>query len=65
MPSAAYFDQQKRIATARQRLFQAMQESGENEICIWIAALSEAMKRVSDWNLDAERDDDSKEDDVH
>lgn len=50
-----YFDQQKRIADARAQIADTMAKSEERDIAIWIAALVESLKRVSDWNLEAER----------
>lgn len=55
MPADVYFEQQKRIASARMTLAEAMSQSDEREIAIWLAALVEMIKRVSDWNLEAER----------
>lgn len=55
MPSQAYFDQQATIANLKGKMLDAMQESGERDIAIWIAVLTELLKRVSDWNLEADR----------
>lgn len=54
MPSDKYFDQQKRIAAARGAIAEAMLKSDERDISIWIAALAESLKRMSDNNLEAE-----------
>lgn len=55
MPTDSYLDQQKRIAQCRYVLIDGIRGSSENDISIWIAALIETLKRVSDWNLEAER----------
>lgn len=60
MPSDKYFDQQKRVAAARGALADAMLKSDERDISIWIAALTESLKRMSDNNLEAELDEPKK-----
>jgi hypothetical protein len=54
MSDDAYFEQQKRIATARGQIADAMAKSEERDIAIWIAALIESLQRVSNWNLEVE-----------
>jgi len=49
-------EQEKRVVDARISLMQAISDSEERDISIWIAALAECLKRVSDWNLKAEID---------
>lgn len=50
------WDQKLRVATVRKMLVAAIAESGEKDISILIAALTELLGTVSDWNLQAERD---------
>lgn len=50
------WEQKLRVATARKSLVDAIAESDEKEIAIWIAALTEMLGVVSDWNLEAERE---------
>lgn len=55
MPSPEYFDQQKRIADAKGKLLDVIAKSHERDISIWLATLTELLKRFSDFNLAAER----------
>lgn len=50
------WEQKIKVARARKEIIEAMAASDEKDISIWIAALTEALGTVSDWNLQAERD---------
>lgn len=50
-----HWEQQKRVADARVDLIATIERSKERDVAIWLAALIETTKRVSDWNLEAER----------
>lgn len=50
------WDQKLKVATVRKALFDAIDKSGERDASILIAALTEVLGTVSDWNLQAERD---------
>lgn len=56
MPNQEWFDQQRRVTEARMTLFQAVGNSEERDVSIWLAAFTEGLKRLSDWNLEAELD---------
>ena len=49
------WDQKVRTARVREALVKCIDETGERDISIVIAALVEMLSRVSDWNLEAER----------
>ena len=51
----AMVDQQRRVAAARLSIMDALSKSDERDVSVWIAALVESLKRVSDWNLELER----------
>lgn len=54
VPSEKYFDQQAAIAKLKGDLLDTIAKSGEQDVSILIATLVELLKRVSDWNLEAE-----------
>lgn len=51
----AMVDQQRKVAAARMAIMSAISQSDERDVAVWIAALTESLKRVSDWNLELER----------
>ena len=51
----AMLEQQRRVAAARLSIMDALSKSDERDVSVWIAALVESLKRLSDWNLDIER----------
>lgn len=51
----AMVDQQRRVAAARLSIMDALSKSDERDVSVWIAALVESLKRVSDWNLASSR----------
>lgn len=50
------WEQRIKIAALRKQFFDALDASGERDVSIVIAALTETLGTVSDWNLQAERD---------
>ena len=50
------WEQKIKVAGARKALIEIIAASDEKDISIWIAALTETLGTVSDWNLQAERD---------
>lgn len=60
MPSEKYFDQQAAIAKLKGAVLDTISASGERDVAILIATLVELLKRVSDWNLEAEAGDDAE-----
>lgn len=50
----AMVDQQRKVAAARMAIMSAISQSDERDVAVWIAALTESLKRVSDWNLELE-----------
>lgn len=51
----AMVEQQRRVAAARLSIMDALSKSDERDVSVWISALVESLKRVSDWNLELER----------
>lgn len=51
----AMVEQQRRVAAARLSIMDALSKSDERDVSVWISALVESLKRVSDWNLELEQ----------
>lgn len=49
------WEQKLKVASVRKVLIDAIAASGEKDIAILLAALVETIGTVSDWNLEAER----------